>query len=496
MKGKEENMTTDKMLQFVNRVQELPQKRHSQERKDDFEEITFLYDDKKAKEQAGRCEQCGIPYCQIHCPLGNYIPDWLMLEAEGRMREAYMLSSQTNSFPEICGRICPQDRLCEGNCVVEQSGHDYVTIGSIEKYITEYAFKENWVVPIKPHHEKQQHIAIIGAGPAGLTAAIDLRKKGFQVTIYDRYDRVGGLLIYGIPNFKLEKNIVKRREKWIRESGVIFKLNENVEENFQEIKEKYDAVLIATGVYKTRNIDIDHEKNTQRKNIVNALDFLTRANKIGLSDIDTAPHLSAKEKKIVVVGGGDTAMDCVRTAIRQGALSVTCLYRRDKDNMPGSIREVQHAEEEGALFRWLCVPTNFIGEDVVTHIEIQMMRLDALDATGRASIAPITGKKETLEADMVVMALGFEPENVQYLFNDPDIKLTPYGTIETQGETGKTSQEHIFAAGDIVRGASLVVWAIKDGKDAAKAISSYLDKKASLCSPTAVNHSLDEKKHD
>ena len=335
------------MLKFTSINKENPSKTDSKVRSKNFEEIYANFAKQKAEEQASRCSQCGVPFCQVHCPLHNNIPDWLKLTAENRLEEAYQLSSSTNNMPEICGRICPQDRLCEGNCVIEQSGHGTVTIGSIEKYITDTAWDKGWVKTIQPSAQRKETVGIIGAGPAGLAAAEELRKLGYQITIYDRYDRAGGLLIYGIPNFKLEKEIVQRRTKLLEDSGVEFKLNFNVgkDKTFNELREQHHAMVIATGVYKSRDINLNEHNFS---NVIPALDYLTTSNKVGLKDkIEDFDNglLNAHNKNVVVVGGGDTAMDCVRTAVRQGAKDVKCLYRRDKNNMPGSQREVENAIE-------------------------------------------------------------------------------------------------------------------------------------------------------
>jgi len=338
-----------KMLQFVKLEQNTPDKRVTGERKKDFHEIYKEFIENKAEEQSSRCSQCGVPFCQVHCPLHNNIPDWLKLTAEGRLKEAYEISQSTNNMPEVCGRICPQDRLCEGNCVIEQSGHGTVTIGSIEKYITDTAWEKNWIQPIKVNKELNQSIGIIGAGPAGLACAEELRKFGYQITVYDRYDRPGGLLIYGIPNFKLEKFVVERRTKLLKKGGIKFVQNFEVgkDKGLHDLKKDHDAILIATGVYKAREINIPGNK---LENIFSAMDFLTASNRKGLGDkVELFDNgiLNAQDKDVVVIGGGDTAMDCVRTAVRQKAKSVKCLYRRDRENMPGSTREVANAIEDG-----------------------------------------------------------------------------------------------------------------------------------------------------
>jgi glutamate synthase (NADPH) small chain len=467
---------TEKMLKFVGIKKQTPAKLESTERTSNFHEIYKEFIETKAAEQASRCSQCGTPFCQVHCPLHNNIPDWLKLTAEGRLEEAYKLSSATNSMPEVCGSICPQDRLCEGNCVIEQSGHGTVTIGAIEKYITNTAWENGWVETIKPTKELKETIGIIGAGPAGLAAAEQLRQKGYQITIYDRYDRAGGLLIYGIPNFKLEKSSVQRRTKLYQDSGITFVQNFEVgkDSTLEELKEKHDAVLIATGVYKSREIDVPGK---ELKNIFPAMKFLTASNKKGLGD--AVPEfddgtLNAEGKNVVVIGGGDTAMDCVRTAIRQKAKSVSCLYRRDKKNMPGSAREVQNAEEEGVKFIWLSSPKEFKGSQKVEKVIYDKIRLGEPDSSGRQSPKIIEGAHEELDADLVIKALGFDPEEIPTLFSEPKLEVSKWGTIKTDLKTMRTNIRGVFAAGDIVRGASLVVWAIRDGRDAAQQIDKYL----------------------
>ena len=465
------------MLKFVDLKKETPEKLDSKGRTENFLEIYRDYIDTKAKEQASRCSQCGTPFCQVHCPLQNNIPDWLKLTAEGRLKDAYEISSATNSLPEVCGSICPQDRLCEGNCVIEQSGHGTVTIGAVEKFITNTAWENGWIEPIKPITELQQSVGIIGAGPAGIAAAMELRKEGFQVTIYDRYDRTGGLLIYGIPNFKLDKSVVLRRTKLLKDSNVNIINNFEVgkDSTLKELKDKHDAILIATGVYKARQVDTP---GSNLRNIFPAMKFLTASNRKGLGDqvkeFDDGT-LNAEGKNVIVVGGGDTAMDCVRTAVRQKAKSVSCLYRRDKANMPGSAREVANAEEEGVNFIWLSSPKSFEGNEKVEQVVINKMRLGEPDSSGRQSPKTIEGAEETLKADLVIEALGFEPEEIPKLFDEPDLEVTRWGTIKTDLKTLKTNIKGVFAAGDIVRGASLVVWAIRDGRDAAKGISEYLN---------------------
>jgi len=467
---------TRKMLQFVRLTQRMPDKRAAVERRVDFAEITRPFGEDPAAEQASRCEQCGIPFCQIHCPVANNIPDWLMLAASGRMDEAYAVSSATNSLPEICGRICPQDRLCEGSCVLEQSKHGAVTIGAVEKHITEHAFAQGWVKPPKPRRELGKTVGIVGGGPAGLAAADQLRRAGYGVTIYDRHDRIGGLLIYGIPGFKLEKPVVERRVKLLEEGGVVMRTKVEIggDLDFAELRARHDAVLIATGVYRPRELAVP---GVGLSGVVRALDYLIASNRKCLGD--KVPEfdnggLDAKGKDVVVIGGGDTAMDCVRTAIRQGARSVKCLYRRDRANMPGSQREVAHAEEEGVEFVWMAAPEAVFGERKVTGLRAIRMHLGVADGGGRQAPVPIEGSSFTLPADMVIKALGFDPEDVPAMFGEPGLATASGGTLTVDPLTKMTSLPGIFAAGDIVRGASLVVWAIKDGRDAAKAIDEYI----------------------
>ena len=470
---------SEKMLKFVNIGQQNPPKRDISDRKEDFDEIyqEFLKD--RAVQQSSRCSQCGVPFCQVHCPLSNNIPDWLKLTAEGRYEEAYQLSQSTNNMPEVCGRICPQDRLCEGNCVIEQSGHGTVTIGSIEKYITEKAWENGWVKPIEINSEKNESVGIIGSGPAGLACGEQLRKKGYKVTIYDRYDRAGGLLIYGIPGFKLEKHVVQRRIKLLEESGIKFVLNFEVgkDSSLTELREKHDAILIATGVYKAREVNLP---GNDLSNIFPAMEFLTASNKKGLGDkveLFDNGTLNAEGKDVVVIGGGDTAMDCLRTSVRQNAKSVKCLYRRDRENMPGSAREVGNAEEEGVEFIWLTSPKEFKGTNKIESVVVNKMKLGEPDDSGRRKPVVEENSDFEIKADLVIKALGFDPEDLPKLFDNNDLQVSKWGTIKTDFETLETNVPGVFAAGDIVRGASLVVWAIKDGRDAADSIIKHLKEK-------------------
>ncbi len=464
----------DRMLQFVSVSQQTPDKRAVPTRTFDFDEIYARFDPARAVVQASRCSQCGVPFCSIHCPLSNHIPDWLKLTAEGRLEEAYEVSSATNNFPEICGRICPQDRLCEGNCVIEK-GFESVTIGAVERHITDTAFANGWVKPLSPRRERPQSVGVVGAGPGGLAAAEMMRAKGYQVHVYDRYDRVGGLMIYGIPGFKLEKEIVLRRWKLLEDGGITFHLGAGVGEglSFADLRARHDAILIATGVYKARGIG---EPGVGLPGIVPALDYLTTSNRQGLGDSVPAfdsGALDASGKNVVVIGGGDTAMDCVRTAVRQGATSVKCLYRRDQANMPGSMREVKNAQEEGVEFVWLSAPDAFLGDDHVTAVRASRMRLGMPDASGRQSVEP-SGEHFILDADLVIKALGFDPEDLPKLWGVDGLEVSRWGTLKVDHRTQMTSLPGVFAAGDIVRGASLVVWAIKDGRDAAARMHDFI----------------------
>ncbi len=472
-------LVTAKMMQFLTVPQAMPDKRAAAERRGDFREIYERFEPARAAEQAARCEQCGIPFCQVHCPLHNNIPDWLRMTAEGRLEEAYELAAATNNMPEICGRICPQDRLCEGNCVIEK-GFEAVTIGAVEKHITEVAFDMGWVKPPRPRRERAESIGVIGAGPAGLAVAEQLRKKGYELHVYDRYDRVGGLLVYGIPNFKLEKEVVRRRAEVLIDGGIRFQLDCEIGRDvaFEELRARHDALFIGTGVYEARDIVVP---GVGLANIVTALDYLTASNRKGLGDsvpAFDAGALNAGGKRVVVIGGGDTAMDCVRTAVRQGAISVQCLYRRDRANMPGSMREVTHAEEEGVEFIWQAAPEAFLGDGQVSGVRAVRMRLGAPDATGRQKPEPVADSSFVIEADLVIKALGFDPEDLPRLFDQPALQVTRWGTVRVDWQTMMTPMAGVFAGGDIVRGASLVVWGVRDGRDAAEGIHAYLRAKA------------------
>ncbi len=470
---------TDRMLQFTRLPQHQPDKRAVNERRADFGEIYQDFAVPRAQAQSSRCSQCGVPFCSIHCPLNNNIPDWLKLTAEGRLDEAYEVSAATNNFPEICGRICPQDRLCEGNCVIER-GFESVTIGAVERFITDHAWTQGWVKPVAPRVELEQSIGIVGAGPGGLAAAEELRRRGYQVHVYDRHDRAGGLMMYGIPGFKLEKEIVLRRWDLLVQGGIKFHLQTEIGRDvpFAELRARHDAVLLATGVYQARELG---GPGSGLPGIVKALDFLIASNRKGLGDavpdFDSG-MLDAAGKNVVVIGGGDTAMDCVRTSVRQGAASVTCLYRRDRANMPGSLREEKNAEEEGVVFRWLSAPEAFSGDNHVSGVRAVQMRLGLPDASGRQSVDVVDGSGFTEPADLVIKALGFDPEPLPSLWGCEALEVSKWGTVMVNRRSFQTSLPGVFAAGDIVRGASLVVWAIRDGRDAAAQMHAYLQPSA------------------
>ena len=471
-------MAVNRMLRFVTVKRDMPSKRAADERREDFGEIYREFAAEKAAEQAGRCSQCGVPYCQTHCPLHNNIPDWLKLTAEGRLREAYELSQATNTFPEICGRICPQDRLCEGNCVIEQSGHGTVTIGAVEKYITDTAWDEGWVLPIKPRFERPESVGIVGAGPGGLAAADMLRRRGFQVTVYDRHDRAGGLLVYGIPGFKLEKEVVVRRNGQLEAGGVTFRLDCNVGEDvsFDELRARHDALLIATGVYRSRDLG---GPGSGLGGIVRAIDYLTASNRKGFGDAVPGVRLGRARRRRQARGGGRRRRHGDGLRAHGGAAG------RDQGDLPLSARpgehagqsqrEVANAEEEGVDFAWLTAPRGFTGDGTVAGVRVARMRLGAPDATGRQTPEEIPDADYTEPAELVIKALGFEPEELPRLWGVDGLEVTRWGTVKADFLTKQTSLEGVYAAGDIVRGASLVVWAIRDGREAAESIASWLD---------------------
>lgn len=478
---------SSKLLQFTHTPQAYPTVRTAGERRSDFAEIYEGYSVEGAEVQASRCSQCGVPFCQLGCPLENNIPDWLMLTAAGREKEAYRLAESTNPMPEICGRICPQDRLCEGSCVIEKDFRS-VTIGSIEKYLADKAWQEDWVEPITPLADLGMSVGIVGSGPAGLAAAEVLARTGYKVHVYERSDRAGGLLVYGIPSFKLEKDVVARRIKRLEDAGVTFHLGVEVGRTVQlaELRDQHGAVLLATGVYKARALglpaDVAGTEAAPAPSPVQALDYLTASNRLGFGDVVDAYEsgaLNAAGKSVVVIGGGDTAMDCVRTAVRQGATSVKCLYRRDRESMPGSNREVAHAEAEGVDFVWLRVPKALLGGKT-PGLRTLTSRLGVQDAKGQRALEEVPGSEETFEADMIITALGFEPEDLPADMGVPELAVQKWGTVKVHPIRYETSLKGVFAAGDIVRGASLVVWALREGMEAAAEMHRFIQSEVAV----------------
>ena len=457
-------------FQFIDVGRADPDKKDVFARKREYVEIYDPYTKSQVESQSDRCLECGNPYCEWKCPVHNFIPNWLKLVAEGNLFEAAELSHQTNTLPEVCGRVCPQDRLCEGACTLND-GFGAVTIGSAEKYITDTALAMGWRPDLSGVVPTDKRVAIIGAGPAGLGCADILTRAGVKAVIYDRYPEIGGLLTFGIPEFKLEKQVMVRRRELFEEMGIEFHLNTEVgrDISMEKLLEDYDAVFLGMGTYTPMEGRFPGEN---LPGVYKALDYLIGNVNHNLGfEQDSDAYVNLRGKRVVVLGGGDTAMDCVRTSVRQGATSVKCLYRRDRANMPGSQREVQNAEEEGVIFEWLSAPNGFTTDgDHVAGVMVQKMRLGAPDATGRQAPEVIEGADYVEEADLVIKALGFEPEALPTLWDQPDLEVTRWGTIKAQFTTGKTQMDGVYAVGDIVRGASLVVWAIRDGRDCAEGI--------------------------
>ena len=452
-----------------------PAKKSAEERKISFVEIYGEYNQVQASNQAHRCLDCGNPYCEWKCPVHNFIPDWLKLVNEGNIIEAAELCHSTNSLPEVCGRVCPQDRLCEGACTLND-GFGAVTIGSTEKYITEKAFEMGWKPDMSMRKWTDKKVAIIGSGPAGIACADVLTRSGVHSHVYDRNEEIGGLLTFGIPEFKLEKKVVRRRRKILEEMGVEFFLRKEigVDIPFEQLYQDYDAVFLAMGTYTSLEGGFEGEK---LPGVFKAIDYLV-SNTNNLLNIKQQNHgfINLKGKDVIVLGGGDTAMDCNRTAIRQGAKSVTCLYRRDEENMPGSKREVQNAKEEGVDFKFNIQPIDIIGSDTVEGVKIVNTHLGEPDQNGRRVPVPVQGSERIYKADAVIVAFGFRASPSDW-FKDFEIKTKKNGLVlaeEKQEFKFQTTNNKIFSGGDMVRGSDLVVTAIWEGREAAKSIIKYV----------------------
>jgi len=452
-----------------------PTKKSIEERKISFVEIYNEYNQVEASNQAHRCLDCGNPYCEWKCPVHNYIPDWLKLVNEGNIIEAAELCHATNSLPEVCGRVCPQDRLCEGACTLND-GFGAVTIGSTEKYITEKAFEMGWKPDMSYRTWTSKKVAIVGSGPAGIACADILTRSGIHSHVYDKNQEIGGLLTFGIPEFKLEKKVVRRRRKILEEMGVEFFLGKEIGKDipFQKLYEDYDAVFLAMGTYTSLEGGFEGEK---LPGVFKAIDYLI-SNTNNLLNIEdkTNNFIDLKNKDVIVLGGGDTAMDCNRTAIRQGAKSVTCLYRRDEQNMPGSKREVQNAREEGVDFKFNIQPIDIVGSEEVEGVKIVNTHLGEPDQNGRRVPVPVPGSERIYKADAVIVAFGFRASPADW-FKDFEIKTDKSGLVlaeEKQAFSFQTSNEKIFSGGDMVRGSDLVVTAIWEGREAAKSIIKYV----------------------
>ncbi|MEQ1592046.1 MAG: glutamate synthase subunit beta [Thiobacillaceae bacterium] len=462
-------------FQFLKQARRDGDKTDAAVRKHEFREIYAKMDTPHAAEQADRCLACGNPYCEWKCPVHNYIPNWLKLVTEGRLFEAADLSHQTNSLPEVCGRVCPQDRLCEGACTLND-GFGAVTIGQIEKYISEEAFKAGWRPDMSHVVATGKKVAIIGAGPAGLGCADVLARNGVKPVVFDRYDEIGGLLTFGIPEFKMEKWVMTRRREVLEGMGVEFRLNTDIGKDvpMQALLDEYDAVFMGMGTYTYMKGGFPGE---DLPGVLEALPFLiSNVRKcLNLAKPDEI-YQDMKGQRVVVLGGGDTAMDCNRTSIRQDAASVTCAYRRDEANMPGSKREVGNAKEEGVQFLWNRQPVEIVGDTKVEGVKLVTTELGPPDARGRRTPVVVPGSEEVIAADRVIIAFGFRP-NPQPWFDDHQIAIDQGGRVVAKGNTHafQTANEKIFAGGDMVRGSDLVVTAVFEGREAAKGILAYLD---------------------
>jgi len=462
------------IYQFLQVDRKDPNKKETAIRIKEYREIYEIFDQNQTSEQADRCLDCGNPYCEWKCPVHNYIPHWLRLAQEGKIIEAAELAHRTNSLPEVCGRVCPQDRLCEGACTLT-SDFGAVTIGSVERYITDTAFEQGWRPDLSEVIETGKKVAVIGAGPAGLACADVLVRNGVKPVVYDSHPEIGGLLMFGIPEFKLEKEVVKKRRQIFEDMGVEFVLNTKVGEDIamQDLLDQNDAVFMGMGTYTSMTAGIPGE---ELEGVHVALDFLI-SNVKNCYDYET-DFISMESKNVVVLGGGDTAMDCTRTSIRQKASQVFCAYRRDEANMPGSKKEVLNAKEEGVQFLWNRQPVEIVGENgKVTGIKLITTQLGEPDERGRRRPEPVEGSEEVVPADAVLIAFGFRPNPAPW-FNDFDISLDDRGRVIAPVEQQfqyQTNNPKVFAGGDMVRGSDLVVTAIAEGRQAAEGILDYLD---------------------
>ncbi|GAA60617.1 glutamate synthase (NADPH/NADH) small chain [Pseudoalteromonas sp. BSi20652] len=468
---------SENVYQFIDVQRVDPRKKPISSRKKSFVEIYEPFSENQVNSQADRCLDCGNPYCEWKCPVHNYIPQWLKLIRTGRIIEAAELSHRTNSLPEVCGRVCPQDRLCEGSCTLDEE-FGAVTIGNIEKYITDEAFKMGWKPDMSYVTWTDKKVAIIGAGPSGLGCADILVRNGVKPVVFDRHPEIGGLLTFGIPSFKLEKSVMQKRREIFTEMGVEFKLNVEVgvDITLDEILADYDAVFIGVGTYQSMRAGLENE---DVPGVHDALPFLIgNTNRVMGYDETKQPCIDMANQKVVVLGGGDTAMDCVRTSIRQNASKVTCAYRRDKENMPGSKREVKNAKEEGVIFTYNVQPKGIVlnDEGKVTGVRMVKTKLGEPDVKGRSRAEEVPDSEHIIEADQVIMAFGFQPHKMDWL-EKYDVEINHWGGINApeQGEfTHQTTNPKIFAGGDIVRGSDLVVTAIFEGRNAAEGIMDYL----------------------
>ncbi len=463
-------------FQFIEVARIDPEKKPANKRVKEYREIYGKYDAMQAAQQADRCLACGNPYCEWKCPVHNYIPNWLKLISEGNIKEAAEMSHLTNSLPEICGRVCPQDRLCEGACTLND-GFGAVTIGAIEKYISDTAFAEGWTPDLSDVTDTGKKVAIIGAGPAGLGCADVLARNGVKSVVYEKQPEIGGLLTFGIPEFKLEKEVVHNRRKILEGMGVEFKtgIDVGVDIPFQQLIDNHDAVFLGMGTYSYMTANIPGE---DLPGVHAALDYLiSNVNHSWHYEKDPAEFVSMAGKKVVVLGGGDTAMDCNRTAIRQGASSVTCAYRRDEANMPGSRREVANAKEERVKFKWNRQPIEIVGDGKVEGVKVVTTKLGEPDERGRCTPQAVAGSEEIIPADCVIIAFGFRP-NPQDWFSEYNIGVDERGRVKAaqqQQYKHQTTNPKIFAGGDMVRGSDLVVTAVYEGREAAQGILDYLD---------------------